>query len=135
MRDVANDEGLRLTAYKCPSGVWTIGYGHTAGVREGMTITHRQALRLLAADMSQAHAAVERHVKVPLRPKQKDALASFTFNVGEGAFAQSSVVRHVNNGDMVAAAKALLLYVHDANGRKLAGLEKRRIREVMALGG
>lgn len=131
---MANDEGLRLTAYKCPSGVWTIGYGHTKGVYEGMQITHNQAVRLLAADMAQAHGAVERHVKKPLRPKQKDALASFVFNVGEGAFAQSSVVRHVNNGDMIAAGKALLQYVHDSHGNRLEGLVNRRMREVMALG-
>ena len=131
---MANDEGLRLTAYKCPSGVWTIGYGHTAGVREGMTITHRQALRLLAADMAQAHKAVDRHVKKPLRPKQKDALASFVFNVGEGGLSRS-VAKHINNGDMVAAAKVMLQYVHDSHGNRLAGLENRRMREVMALGG
>lgn len=100
-----------------------------------MTITKRQALRLLQQDMQIASNAVTRHIKTPLKPKQKDALASFAFNVGEGAFANSSVVRHVNQGDMVAAAKSLLLYVHDANGRRLAGLERRRMREVMALGG
>ena len=131
---MANDEGLRLTAYKCPSGVLTIGYGHTKGVYEGMQITHNQAVRLLAADMAQAHGVVERHVKKPLRPKQKDALASFVFNVGEGGLSRS-VAGHINRGDMVAAAKVMMQYVHDSNGNRLEGLVNRRMREVMALGG
>ena len=44
-------EGCRLTAYKCPAGVWTIGYGHTAGVKQGMTITQEQADNYLKSDL------------------------------------------------------------------------------------
>ena len=130
---VTRHEGLRLKAYKCPSGVWTIGYGHTGNVTKGMTITKQQALRLLAADLERFNHAVGSKVTYPLKPRQRKALVSFAFNVGESAFSRSSVVKHVNRGDFVAAGKALLLYVRDNKGRVLPGLQNRRINELMEL--
>ena len=122
-----------MTAYRCPSGVLTIGYGHTKGVVEGMTITKEQAKRLLLADVELARQAVDRHVTVAIAPSQHDALTSFTFNVGEGALQRSSVLRHINNGQLNEAAKVLLTYVHDAHGRVCGGLVDRRLKETVML--
>ena len=72
-------EGLRLKAYKCPGGVWTIGYGHTAGVKSGMVITEAQAEEYLKADL----IVFERYLNglgLALNQNQFDALVSFIYN-------------------------------------------------------
>ncbi|MEG8007437.1 lysozyme, partial [Listeria monocytogenes] len=78
-------EGLRTTAYKCSAGVWTIGYGHTQQVKAGKVITKAQADAFLQLDISKADATIQRLVKVPINQNERDALASFIFNVGAGA--------------------------------------------------
>lgn len=78
-------EGCVLKAYKCPSGVWTIGYGHTNGVKSGMQITKTQALDYLKQDLSTFEKVVTDYVKVPLNQNQFDALVSFSFNCSTGA--------------------------------------------------
>jgi lysozyme len=102
---VKHFEGLYLEAYLCPAGVPTIGYGHTDGVRLGQTITEAQAEQLLAADLAEAAADVDRLVKVPLNDDQRGALASFVFNLGPGALASSTLLRKLNLGDATAPAE------------------------------
>lgn len=130
---IKKHEGLRLEAYRCPAGVWTIGYGITSAagvgkVTPGMKITHAQAEDMLR----RALAVFERGVQDALtrRPTQPqfDALVSFAFNVGVGAMARSSVVRHFNAGDIEKAAGAFLLW-NKANGKVLPGLTRRRREE------
>jgi len=76
-------EGIRLTAYVCPAGVLTIGYGHTGpDVQPGMRITEEEAERLLWADTESAQQTVSSFVSVKLNQNEYDALVSFTFNVG-----------------------------------------------------
>ena len=70
-------EGCRLTSYKCPSGKWTIGYGHTNGVKQGQKITKIKAEEYLKNDLKAFENAVEKMVKVPLNQNQFDALVSF----------------------------------------------------------
>ena len=78
-------EGCRLKAYKCPAGVWTIGYGHTAGVKEGDTITQRQADDYLRNDLEKYEKAVMNYDGVyHFNQNQFDALVSFTYNCGVG---------------------------------------------------
>ena len=94
-------EGLRLKAYKCPAGVWTIGYGHTSAagspaVNPGMEITKEEAEEILKHDMVQYEAGVERLVKVELTQGQFDALVDFAYNAGVGALAKSTLLKKVN---------------------------------------
>lgn len=120
-------EGLLTTAYRDTGGVLTIGYGHTGpDVYEGQTITKAKALALLASDLRTAGRAVARHVKVPLTVRERIAAISFTFNVGEGGLQSSTFLRKLNEGDRRGAADALLLWVKDANGTVLLGLQRRR---------
>lgn len=76
-------EGCRLTAYKCPAGVWTIGYGHTAGVKQGQKITQEQADGLLTEDLQKYEKKVDKYDgRYWWNQNEFDALVSFAFNVG-----------------------------------------------------
>lgn len=121
-------EGLRLKAYKCPRGVWTIGYGHTKTAREGMEITEREADRLLREDVRDAERAVLFHVKVPLTQHQFDALVSWTFNLGSLNFARSTLLKKLNSGDYAAVPEEMMKWVY-AGGKRLDGLANRRAAE------
>lgn len=121
-------EGLRLRAYRCPAGVWTIGYGHTGNVRAGMEITEEDADALLVSDLATFERAVAQAVKVPLTQHQFDALVSFAFNVGVEAFRKSTLLRKLNALDYAAVPGELAKWVY-AGGRKLDGLVSRRAAE------
>lgn len=121
-------EGLYLKAYRCPAGVPTIGYGHTAGVAMGQAITQQQADDYLRRDVRQFERAVARLVSVPLTQGQFDALVSFAFNLGEGALAQSTLLRMLNAGDYAGAAAQFDRW-NKAGGRVLPGLVRRRAAE------
>jgi lysozyme len=122
-------EGLQLTAYQDPVGVWTIGYGHTGpDVQPGLTITQEQAGALLLQDVAGAVAAVNRLVTVPLTQNQFDALVDFTFNVGQGNLASSTLLRELNAGNTAGAAAQFLVWVY-AKGVELPGLVTRRQAE------
>lgn len=85
-------EGYRDKAYLCPAGVWTIGYGHTSGVKEGDTCTREQANEYLKQDLATAEEAVNAE-KLNLSQLQFDALVSFVYNVGTGAFRDSTLLK------------------------------------------
>ncbi len=121
-------EGCRLTAYPDTGGVWTIGYGHTRGVHEGMTCTREQAQAWLKEDIQAASDAVNRLVQISLKQSEFDALVDFVFNLGAGAFARSTMLKDLNAGNLAAAAMQFPLWDHDA-GRVLAGLLHRRLAE------
>lgn len=121
-------EGCVLKAYKCPSGVWTIGYGHTNGVKSGMQITKAQALDYLKQDLNVFEKAVTDYVKVPLNQNQFDALVSFSFNCGTGALKTSTLLKKLNSCDYSGAANELLKW-NKSNGKVLNGLVKRRQEE------
>lgn len=129
-------EGLRLKAYLCPSGVWTIGYGHTKGVYPGMVITEELADKFLIDDVWYFERGVESLVKVPLTQGQFDALVSFSFNVGldidddniaEG-LGDSTLLRKLNSGDYAGAADEFPKW-NKSRGRVVRGLTLRRSAE------
>jgi len=121
-------EGFRAQAYLCPAGVWTIGYGHTRGVRSGQRVTEQEAEQLLQEDLADAQAAVERYIAVPLTDNQFAALVSFTFNLGAGSLKTSTLRRRLNTGDYDAVPSELARWVK-AGGKTLKGLVKRRAAE------
>lgn len=123
-------ESCSLTAYRCPAGVLTIGWGHTGpDVHAGMTITQAQADRLLVADLATAEAGVNNNVRSLINQQQFDALVSFSFNVGVAAFISSTLLRLVNaNPRDVRIAQEFARW-NKAGGRVLAGLTARRLSE------
>ena len=121
-------EGLRTTAYQDSAGVWTIGYGHTAGVTPGMTCTQGQAEAWLLEDIQWACSVVNSEVKVPLTQNEFNALVDFVFNVGSGNFAGSTLLRLLNQGLYAQAAEQFQLW-DLAGGQVVAGLLRRRIAE------
>ena len=121
-------EGLRLEAYKCPAGVWTIGYGTTRNIKEGMRITEFGAEYLLREDLNWVEDTILLSVKVPLTQTQYDALCSFIYNVGGGAFRASTMLRLLNNGDYE-GAKGQFARWNKSDGKVLAGLVRRREAE------
>lgn len=115
-------EGCRLEAYKCPAGVWTIGYGHTSGVKRGMKITQSQADSFLKSDIEKYEKYVI-NKNLGLNQNQFDALVSFTYNCGAG-----NLSTLVKGRSLVEISNAILLY-NKANGKILAGLKRRREAE------
>lgn len=128
LKIIKESEGLYLEAYLCPANVWTIGYGHTAGVKKGMTITEAQADAYLLDDVTASERAVSKNVKVDLTSNQFSALVSFTFNVGTGNFNRSTLLKKLNAGDYAGAADQFLRW-NKGGGKILPGLTTRRARE------
>lgn len=126
---IKKEEGLVLNAYLCPAGVWTIGYGHTNGVKKGDVISEEKAEEFLREDVLYSERIVNKMVEVELTQNQYDALVSFCFNVGSGAFISSTLLKKLNSGandDEI--CKELSKWVY-SKGRKLPVLIARRERE------
>lgn len=121
-------ESCRLNSYQDSRGIWTIGWGHTKDVTEGMTITQEEADAFLAADLEEFEGYVNHYVTVPLRQNQFDALVSFCYNLGPGTLKRSDLLSFVNASRFQQAADAFLEYVH-ADGQVLPGLVRRRRAE------
>jgi lysozyme len=121
-------EGLRLEAYQDTGGVWTIGFGHTKGVKKGDKCTEAQALAWLKEDMAEAVKAVNDLVKVSITQQQFDALCDFVFNLGVNAFRNSTLLRLLNTGDYKSAYNQFARWKYD-NGRVIEGLVRRRKAE------
>lgn len=122
-------EGCKLKAYQDGGGVWTIGFGHTGpDVYAGLAVDSHAAGRLLVSDANRAAKCITDNVRVPLLQHEFDALVSFTYNVGVGAFSRSTLLKRLNGGDRYAAANELLKYNKD-NGMIVGGLVNRRYKE------
>ena len=121
-------EGCVLKAYKCPAGIWTIGYGHTSNVKKGQTITQEQAENYLKQDLNRFEISVNNLVNVRLNQNQFDALVSFCYNLGSGNLKNSTLLKLLNKKDYTGAAEEFDRWVY-ASGKKLSGLVKRRAAE------
>ena len=120
-------EGCRLTAYQCSAGVWTIGYGHTAGVHKGMKITQAQADEYLKQDVAKFEKYVNNPSYVPFTDKlnqnQFDSLVSFAFNLGQGN------VKKLCTGRVLNQIPSAMQQYCKAAGKTLPGLQRRRKAE------
>lgn len=127
-------EGLRLEAYPDPGTggePWTIGYGHTGGVKPGTKITKENAEQLLKLDLDRFERAVDKLITVPLTQNEFDALVSFTFNVGEGALEDSTLRKRLNKGEPKATVlKEELPRWNKGGSGVMEGLVRRRAAEV-----
>ena len=126
-------EGCKLTAYRCPAGVCTIGYGHTASagappVKDGMTITQQQADDILSRDLVKFETAVHNMVHQPLNQHQFDVLVDFAYNAGIGNLQSSTLLKKVNAAQFDAVPAELMKWTK-GGGKVLPGLVRRRQAE------
>lgn len=134
---IAEHEGLSLHAYPDPGSggePYTIGYGHTGGVKPGDVCTPEQAMEWLREDIQEAERAIERLVTVELTDEQHAALVSFVFNLGAGNFERSTLLKMVNARNFDGASREFPRW-NRAAGRVMAGLTKRRHAEAAMFAG
>lgn len=121
-------EGCELEAYKCPAGVWTIGYGHIKGVKEGMTITEHQAEEMLKSELNEYEGYINNLVTVELNQNQFDAMVSWVYNLGGGNLKASTLLKVLNAGNYAGVPEQMLRW-NKAGGKVLEGLTRRRQAE------
>lgn len=122
-------EGCRLTSYRDAGGIYTIGWGHTKGVKPGMQITKERAERLLEQDIYIFELAVNKAIAgTPTTQNQFSAMCSLAYNIGPGQFGKSTVIKQHRAGRYGLAAAAFLLWVK-VGRRTLPGLLRRRRAE------
>ena len=121
-------EGCELEAYKCPAGVWTIGYGHIKGVHEGMKITEMQAEEMLKSELHEYEGYINDYVTVPLNQNQFDAMVSWVYNLGGGNLRASTLLKVLNAGEYDGVPAQMLRW-NKAGGKVLEGLTRRRQAE------
>lgn len=132
---VAQFEGFSGVAYKCPAGIWTLGYGSTfnpftkAKVQPGDTITKGQALNWLNKELLDTQSIVKDSIKVLVNGNQMNALTSFTYNVGIGSLRKSTLLRLLNAGSPKEDVAKQFLKWNKAGGQVLKGLTIRRQAE------
>lgn len=128
---IKNFEGLRLKAYKCQAGVWTVGYGITGpNIGPDTVITEAEADRLFSDVLKYFEQNVRDRLKVQVNQNEFDALVSFTYNIGINAFSSSTLLKLLNSGsDKEIVASEFSRWVKGSNGKPIEGLKIRRERE------
>jgi lysozyme len=147
LRFIAGFEGYheslpdgRCRAYRCVvgrdkkgrpihDGKWTIGFGCTEGVTEGLIWTREEAEQAFREELTRFEAAVNRLVKVPISANAYDALVSFAYNCGEGALSKSNLLKKLNKGDHAGAAREFGNWVNSNGVKNVPGLVRRRAEE------
>lgn len=125
---IRNEEGCNLKAYLCPAGKLTIGYGHTAGVTEGMEISQAHAEELLRADVIDCAGRMASYIKSPVTKWQYIALVSLSFNVGDLRRKAPKLLHNLNSRQEDKAAHEFL-DICRAGVQVVPGLKKRREKE------
>ena len=118
-------EGCKLTAYKCPAGVWTIGVGHTKGVKQGQTITKAQAMTLLKGDLLPCENYVN-NLGVCKTQGEFDAIVDFAFNRGTAALGRSTLLKYIRQGNAEQYIREEFAKWVNSKGMRLKGLVIRR---------
>ena len=134
MKLIKESEGCSLKSYKCPAGVWTIGYGQTKGIKEGMVWTQQQADEDL---IKTALEVLNRAIKASLiladaNMEKQAAIADFIYNLGIGNYSSSTLKKKVDAGDWIAASSEIKKW-NKAAGKVLKGLTIRRQKEAALL--
>ena len=127
-------EGCELEAYQCSANVWTIGYGHTAGVNEGDVCTQEDADRMLAEDLEEFEGYVKEAVDVPLEQNEFDALVAWTYNLGPGSLRSSTMLKKLNDSKFEELPSEMRRW-NKSGGEVLDGLVRRREAEALLFKG
>lgn len=125
---IKKSEACVLTAYQDTKGVWTIGYGHTQGVKKGDRITIFQAEQFLKQDLARFEAAAQKVKRLSTQGKF-DAVVDFMYNCGTGNFDKSTLRKYIEAGRKTADIQREFLKWVNSGGRPLDGLFSRRIWE------
>lgn len=125
---IKRTEGCKLTAYQDSVGVWTIGYGHTAGVKRGDRITQQQADDFLRSDLTRFEAIAAKTPGVRTQG-QFDAVTDFCYNCGPGNFQTSTLRKYITSGRKDWEIQKEFLKWTRAGGKELGGLVSRRVWE------
>lgn len=131
---IKDSEGCQLTSYKCPAGIWTLGYGQTCEIKQGMTWTQQQADDDL---IKTALAVLDRAVKyspilATANIEKLAAIADFIYNLGIGNYSKSTLKKQVDAGNWLAASSEIKKW-NKAAGKELKGLTIRRGKEAHLL--
>ena len=121
-------EGCELEAYQCSAGVWTIGYGHTKDIVEGMTISKEQAEEMLVDELHEYENYINKYVTVALSQNQFDALVSWVYNLGPANLKASTMLKVLNKGQYEEVPAQMKRW-NKAGGKVLEGLIRRREAE------
>ena len=123
-------EGCKLEAYKCPAGIWTIGYGHTGSdVTSGLSIDEQEAESLLYDDLAQFENGVNKLTQeLDITQGMFDALVCFAYNVGLGNLAKSTLLKLLKQNKVLEASEQFKVW-NKSGGKELAGLTRRRNAE------
>ena len=127
-------QNCKLTAYQDEKGIWTIGWGHTAGVKKGDKWTQGKADNTLLNDIDEFEGYVNHYVNVPLTQNQFDALVSWTFNLGPGNLKSSTMLTKLNEKSYD-EVPSQMKRCNKAGGKVLRGLERRRNAEAAMFSG
>ena len=127
-------EGCELEAYKCPADVWTIGYGHTKGVVDGMKITKEEAEQMLIDELHEYENYINKYVTVALSQHQFDALVSWVYNLGPANLKASTMLKVLNEGQYEEVPSQMKRW-NKAGGKTLDGLIRRRQAEAYLFSG
>ena len=131
-------EGCKLESYKCAAGVWTIGFGSTSGVEEGMKISQERADMLLLEDVEVFEEAVNNLVEVDLEQNQFDALVAWTFNLGSTNLKNSTLLKVLNDKNYEGVPEQIKRWnkaTVDGERQVLEGLVRRREAESLLFTG
>lgn len=126
---IKRTEACSLEAYKCPAGVWTIGYGHTAGVKPGDRITRYQAEQFLKDDLASFEEIASRTKHIGGSQGRFDAVVDFIYNCGSANWNSSTLKKYIETGRKTWECQEQFLRWVNAGGKKLGGLVSRRIWE------
>ena len=127
-------EGCKLEAYKCPAGVWTIGYGHTKGVQQGDVWSQDHAEHMLDVELEEYESYINDLVDVELQQHQFDALVAWVYNLGAGNLISSTLLIKLNAGDYEDVPHEIQRW-NKAGGEVLEGLIRRRKAEALLFEG